>query len=166
MANFSDLITYFETLATEHISIKHTEDEKHFFRFEIDEVLGGLNRSDVNFPMLILEGYSFDFTDNRSDNVIKNRQGAFVLLGKVQDSSDYNSLHDTWDDLEKIGDDILARIRYDKQLRTVAVVRDFKIENVTANLILNEIGNHAVIRYTFTISSPFDIDYDADVWAE
>lgn len=166
MANFSDLITYFETLATAHVSIKHTETEKHFFRFEIDEVLGGLNRSDVNFPMLILEGYSFDFTDNRSDNVIKNRQGAFVLLGKVQDSSDYNTLHEIWDDLEEIGDDILARIRYDKQQRDVAVVRDFKIENVMASLILNEIGNHAGIRYTFTISSPFDTEYDTDVWTE
>ena len=166
MSNFSDLIEYFETLATEHVSIKHTDQEKHFFRFEIDEVLGGLNRSDVNFPMLILEGYSFDFTDNRSDNVIKNRQGAFVLLGKVEDASDYNTLHDTWDALEVIGDDILARIRYDKQQRNVAVVRDFKIENVMANLILNEIGNHAGIRYTFTISSPFITEYDEDVWAE
>jgi len=164
MATFSDLITYFKTLAEEHTSIKHTEDERHFFRFEIDEVLGGLNRTDVNFPMLILEGYSFSFVDNRSDNPIKNRTGAFVLLGKIEDQTDYEAVHEVWDELEAIGDDILARIRYDKQQRDVPVVRNFPLENVTANLILNEIGNHAGIRYTFTISSPFDTEYDADKW--
>lgn len=164
MANFSDLIDYFRTLAEDHISIQHTDSEKHFFRFEIDEVLAGLNRNDVNFPMLILEGYSFTFTDIRSDNPIKNRQGAFVLLGRVNDASDYENIHATWDELETIGDDILARIRYDKEQRTVPVVRDFKLENVNASLIMNEIGNHAGIRYTFTISSPLNAEYDADKW--
>jgi len=164
--NFSDLITYFETLASEHVSLRHTETEKHFFRFEIDEVLAGLNRSDVNFPMLILEGYSFGFTDQRSDNPIKNRACAFILLGRITDSSDYETLHDVWDELESIGDDILARIRYDKHNRLEPVVRDFNLELVNASLIMNEIGNHAGIRYTFTMGSPFATEYDADKWLE
>jgi len=166
MTNFSDLISYFRLLAEEHVSIKHSESEKHFFRFEIDEVLAGLNRGDVNFPMLILEGYSFTFTDNRADNPIKNRNGAFVLLGRVKDASDFETLHDAWDELEEIGDDILARIRYDKEQRTVPVVRNFNLENVNASLIMNEIGNHAGIRYTFTISSPLNADYDSTKWEE
>jgi hypothetical protein len=164
MANFSDLIEYFETLAAEHVSIRHSSSEKHFFRFEIDEVLAGIHRTDVCFPMLILEGYSFSFTDNKSDNVIKNRQGAFVLMDHISDPSDYDALHEIWDDLEAIGDDILARIRYDKQLRTIPVVRDFNLESVSASLILNEIGNNAGIRFMFTISSPLNVEYDADKW--
>ncbi len=162
--NFTDLIDYFETIATEHTMIRHTESEKHFFRFEIDEVLGGLNRMDISFPMLILEGYSFNFTDNRSDNVIKNRSGAFVLLGRIKDRSDYGNVHDVWDELEEIGDDILARIRSDKESRLVPVVRDFNIEQVNASLIMNEIGNHAGIRYTFTMASPLNIEVDTTKW--
>jgi len=164
MSKFSDLIAYFETLATEHVSIRHSSSEKHFFRFEIDEVLAGLNRTDISFPLLILEGYSFDFTDNKSDNIIKNRSGAFVLLGKVTDPSDYSAVHEIWDDLEEIGDDIIARIRSDKQDRLVPVVRNFHPESVKASLIMNEIGNHAGIRYTFTISSPLNIEVDTEKW--
>lgn len=164
MSNFSDLITYFETLATEHVSILHSETEKHFFRFEIDEVLAGLNRTDVCFPLLILEGYNFDFTDNRSDNVIKNRSGAFVLLNSIYDSSDYELVHEIWDELEEIGDDIIARIRADKESRMVPVVRNFSMESIKASLILNEIGNHAGIRYTFTISSPLNTEVNPDKW--
>ncbi|NQU53584.1 MAG: hypothetical protein HQ522_13705, partial [Bacteroidetes bacterium] len=62
MAKFSDLITYFENLARKHKSILHTDTDKHFFRMEIDEVLAGINRTDVAYPMLILEGYGFGFT--------------------------------------------------------------------------------------------------------
>jgi len=164
MSNFSDLITYFETLAKEHVSILHSETEKHFFRFEIDEVLAGLNRTDVCFPLLILEGYNFDFTDNRSDNVIKNRSGAFVLLNSIYDSSDYELVHEIWDELEEIGDDIIARIRADKESRMVPVVRNFSMESIKASLILNEIGNHAGIRYTFTISSPLNTEVNPDKW--
>ncbi len=81
--NFSDLIAYFESLARRHADIRHSEHEKHFFRFEVDEVLAGINRTDVAYPMLVLEGYNFDFTDKQSDNLIKNRSGAFILLGMV-----------------------------------------------------------------------------------
>ncbi len=162
---FSDLIDYFETLAAKHILINHSSNEKHFFRFEIDEVLGGLNRSDVHFPMLILEGYNFSYTDNRSDNVIKNRQGAFVLLDQVIDITDYDAKHEKWDELEAIGDDIIARIRSDKQVRNT-IVRGFNIEDIEASLILNEYSNHAGIRYTFTISSPAPIEVDETQWMD
>ena len=46
-AKFTDLISYFENLARRHKSIAHTDSEKHFFRMELDEVLGGINRTDV-----------------------------------------------------------------------------------------------------------------------
>jgi hypothetical protein len=164
MTKFSDLITYFEMLASNHKSILHTDNERHFFRFEIDEVLAGINRTDVNYPMLILEGYSYDYTDNRSDNVLKNRQGAFVLLDHIPDSSDFAKIHDTWDALEVIGDDIFAKIKADKRDNAAPVVRNFDFSSVNANLIMNEIGSTAGIRFTFTITSPATTDIDPDKW--
>jgi hypothetical protein len=152
--NFSDLVEYFRGVAQRHVEIRHSESEKHFFRFEVDEVLAGINRTDACFPMLVLEGYSFDFTDHKSDNLIKNRSGAFILLGQITDQTDHQELHRVWDALEQIGDDIIARIRHDKQSREVPVVRDFELGSVQASLLINAFGNNAGIRYTFTISSP------------
>lgn len=166
MTKFSDLITYFENLARRHVDILHTDSEKHFFRMEMDEVLAGINRSDVNYPMLILEGYSFDFTDNRSDNLLKNRQGAFILLGHVPDISDYSAIHQVWEQMEEIGTDILIKIRADKRESSVPVVRDFNFDNVSASLLMNEIGNGVGIRFRYTITSPTDTDIDTSKWME
>jgi hypothetical protein len=164
--NFSDLITYFEILSRQHVQIRHSDQEKHFFHFEVDEVLAGINRTDVNYPMLVLEGYNFGFTDQNSDNLIKNRSGAFILLRQITDQSDYSQVHEVWDQLEQIGDDILSRIRSDKQSRRVPVVRDFNLDSVQASLLINAYGNNAGIRYTFTISSVQTADVDPEKWQE
>ena len=164
MNNFSELITYFENIARKHIAIQHTEIEKHFFRFELDEVLNGINRSDVAFPMLILEGYSYDYTDNKSDNILKNRSGAFILLDHCPDISDYGKVHEIWDNLETIADDILALIKSDKRNPLTPVVRGFEFSSVDSKLIANEIGNSIGIRITFIISSPVATDVDENRW--
>jgi hypothetical protein len=164
MAKFSDLISYFENLARKHTDILHSDGEKHFFRMEIDEVLEGINRTDVAYPMLILEGYSFDFTDNKSDNLLKNRQGAFILLDHISDNSDHNTIHQKWDELEEIATEILVKIKSDKINPLTPVVRNFDFESVNVSLILNQIGNDVGVRITYTISSPVTNEPNPGKW--
>ena len=162
--NFSDLIAYFENIARDHVSIQHTDNEKHFFRFELDEVLNGINRTDVAYPMLALEAYSYNYTDNKSDNILKNRNGAFMLLDHCPDISDYDDVHYIWDRLENIADDILIRIKTDKHNPLTPVVRGFEFSSVDSGLIINQIGNSIGIRITFTITSPVPSDVDPTRW--
>jgi len=164
MAKFSDLISYFENLARKHTDILHSDGEKHFFRMEIDEVLEGINRTDVAYPMLILEGYSFDFTDNKSDNLLKNRQGAFILLDHISDNSDHNTIHKKWDELEEIATEILVKIKSDKINPLTPVVRNFDFESVNVSLILNQIGNDVGVRITYTITSPVTNEPNPGKW--
>ncbi len=161
---FMDMIAYFEKIARSHIAIQHTDSEKHFFRFELDEVLNGINRTDVSYPMLVLEAYSYDFTDNKSDNIIKNRSGAFMLLDHCPDISDYTLVHTIWDKLEVIADDILIKIKSDKHNPLTPVIRNFEFSSVEVKLIANEIGNSIGLRITFTISSPILSDVDETRW--
>lgn len=164
MAKFCDLISYFENLARKHNDILHSDGEKHFFRMEIDEVLEGINRTDVAYPMLILEGYSFDFTDNKSDNLLKNRQGAFILLDHISDNSDHNTIHQKWDELEEIATEILVKIKSDKLNPLTPVVRNFDFESVNVSLILNQIGNDVGVRITYTITSPVTNEPNPGKW--
>jgi hypothetical protein len=164
MAKFSDLILYFENLARTHVDILHSDSEKHFFRMEIDEVLEGINRTDVAYPMLILEGYSFEFTDNKSDNLLKNRQGAFILLDHISDNSDHNSIHQKWDELEEIATELLLKIKSDKLNPLTPVVRNFDFASVNVALLLNQIGNDVGVRITYTITSPVTIDLNPEKW--
>ena len=166
MATFNDLISYFENIAAKHKNIGHTEEEKHFFRMEIDEVLAGINRTDVNYPMLILEGYGFAFTDNRSDNLLKNREGAFMVIDHIPDLSDHDLIHQKWDEIEEIITEILIKIKIDKRNPLTPVVRNFDFESVNGSLILNEIGNDVGIRVTYTITSPTTNEINPDKWIE
>jgi len=158
---FSALVAYFRKLATEHVEIRHSETDKHFYRFELEEILMGLNN--VKYPAMILEGYKFDYTDNKSDNPVKNRQGAFVLMDVVNDPGDYDKIHDLWDRMEEIGDDILARIKADKR-NPGSPVRDFDLSSVDGSLIASEIAGHYGIRFTFTINCRYNFNVNPDRW--
>lgn len=162
--NFSQLITYFENLARTHVEIQHTDNEKHFFRFELDEILSGINRSDVAYPMLALEGYSFKYSDNRSDNIIKNRETAFVLMDHCPDISDYTNVHAIWNKLEAIADDILIKMKNDKHNPLIPVIRIFDFSSVDVHLVANEIGNSIGIRVSFTIAAPVPSDVNPERW--
>ena len=153
--NFAQLVAYFAQLAAEHVLLKD------FYRFELDEVLTSLR--DIETPCLIMEGYKFSFTDNKSDNILKTRSGAFILLLHVANIDNYNAIHSAWDTLEQIGDDVLARIRADKR-NPVSPVRNFPIESVEASLLGTEMGDFYGIRFTFDIVCTFDADVDKSRW--
>ena len=159
---FSDVIAYFKTLASQHVSIGHSAAEKHFYRFEIDEILSGIKT--INYPALILEGYRFSLIDKQSDNVLKERTGAFILLDHLSDVSDYDAMHELWDRLESICDDIIARVKADKYNATAKAVRDFDLNNIEFALIANENDRNFGIRCTFTITSPFSTTVEPSRW--
>jgi hypothetical protein len=162
-AKFADVVAYFKKIATEHIEIKHTESKKHFYRFELDEVISALC-SKINYPALILESYDFNYSDSHSDNIMKKRSGAFILIDKVRDSGNYEEIHTVWDKLEGIGEDILIRIRADKAAKTEAAARDFDIgesEGIPFNV--KELGQYGV-RFTFVLKSPVNSEIDTTKW--
>jgi hypothetical protein len=162
-AKFADLVTYFEKLAASHIDIKHTKAKKHFYRFELDEVITALCK-DINYPALILEAYDFKFDDSRSDNIMKERSGAFILIDRVSDSGNYGKIHEVWDHMEEIGDDILIKIRTDKASRQEPAVRDFNIgECYGQPFSVSELGQYGM-RFTFVLKSPVNNESDKSKW--
>ncbi len=133
---------------------------------EVDEVLAGINRTDVKTPCLILEGYSYGFTDNKSDNLLKNRSGAFMLMDHVSDPSDFDAIHAVWDHMEEIGDEMLVRMKADKRNPLATAVRDFDFSSVEAMLLSNEIDGNYGIRFTYTITSPRPNEVNPDKWLQ
>lgn len=162
-AKFSDLVTYFETLATKHVNILHSAGEKHFYRFELDEVIAGLC-TDLNYPALILESYDFNYSESNSDNIRKKRSGAFILIDLVKDLKDYDRIHQVWDEMEVIGEDILVKMKADKESRLVPVLRGFNInecEGIPLSVI--KLGQHGV-RFSFNLESAVNNTIDPDKW--
>jgi len=162
---FSQLVIYFEHLANSHRSIGHTPEEKHFFRFELEEMLTGM-RSGVNYPALILEGYDFSFADEDSDNVHKRVNCAFMLVGKVSDKGDFDEIHALWDHLEEIGDELIIRILHDKRSRRIDCLAYFSARSVTGTPLVDMNLIHYGFRYEFQLSWPVSNDIDREVWQD
>lgn len=158
---FSELVSYFQKIAEQHKEILHSESSKHFYRFEVDEVLSGIQN--LSYPAFILEGYRFNFSDQQADNPVKKRQCAFILLDHVPDPGDHDRIHQVWDKLEEIGDDIFIRMRSDKKVPS-SPVRDLDIESIDGQLVAAELGNHYGIRFTFVIDCRFSYELDSSKW--
>lgn len=159
---FSALVAYFEQLAREHVKIQHSNQKKHFFRFELDEVLTG-KAARMNYPAFILEGYRFDFIDRMSDNPVKVRHGAFILAQHISDPGDYEYIHAVWDELEEIADDILVRMKADKR-NPASPIRHFDIDTVEGTIIATELGGLYGIRITYSVNCAFSFDVDKTKW--
>jgi hypothetical protein len=159
---FSAIVSFFEMLARQHVSIRHSDSEKHFFRLELDEVFTALPQK-ARFPLLVLESYSFSINDNKSDNFIKQRQGAFMIIDKIADIGNFDQIHQKWDELEEIGDDILARIREEKKV-ALSPVRNFNMDSVDANLLMNAGNNTVAMRFTYDIESRFNETVNPSKW--
>ena len=164
MEKFSELNDYFEYLAAQHKDIAHTPSDKHFYRFELDDVLTSMG--DINFPALILESYDFNFQDARSDNVLKNRNGAFIIIDYEGDKGNHNRITQIYDECEEIGDEIIVRILNDKKKVSVPAVRNFNIAETTGNLVANDAKGYYGVRYMFTITSPRNNDVDTTKWSD
>lgn len=162
--SFIELVSYFETLARQHVLIKHTDSKKHFFRFEINEALTSLP-SGMNYPCMIMEESSITISDRRSDNPQKVRECGFMLAGHVSDPGDFNFIHNLWDTLESIGDDIIARIRYDKRNYPSTPVRNLDMESIEATFFSSaRFPNLYGVHYSFKVESFFPSDMRHDRW--
>ena len=162
-SKFKDLVEYFQLIAENHSGILHTDSQKHFFRFELEEFMTGM-KAKINYPALILEGYDFNFIDSQSDNVHKSINCAFMLIGKVSDKGDFDSIHDLWDTLEEIGDEIIVRILDDKRQRNIEVLSYFDINDVSGAPLTDVSLIHYGFRYDFKLSWPVNNDIDTDKW--
>lgn len=160
--NFSELINYFRSIAVNHVAIRHTAHQKHFYRLELEELINGLNNA--QYPVLNLEGYSFSLSDAKSDNIIKSRTAAFVLIDQIADPGDFDGINAIWDKLEHIGDDIITRMRDDKR-KEGNPIRAIDMDSIEATLIRFDATRYG-IRYMFQIQSFFPSDVDTSRWID
>lgn len=164
-AKLSEYVAYFKNLAAKHKLIADTAAEKHFYRMELEEVLTNI-KSNLNFPAFALEAYDANFNDSVSDNVLKSRAGAFMILDHPEDKKDMDQIHTVWDACEAIADDIVIKMWNDKRGNQEKVVRGFNLNTIEYKFLANEPGGLYGIRVTFQINSAINNEIDATKWNE
>ena len=163
MATFTDFITYWENIAKNHKSIKHTSSDMHFCRLELEEVLSGL-KSELNYPALIVETYDWRMQDLSSDNVLKQRTCGVMVLDRCDDRGNFSDDVTTLSTIESIIDDILTLIRHHRDEMEHNVVMEFDMNTIDVVPVIGTFDNLYGFRIVFDMKSGFNPDIDTTKW--
>lgn len=163
MGKFKIYSDFFKNVAVNNKSILHTDDKKRFYRIVFEEFLTGL-RGKVDDMCLILEPFDFDFKDSRSDNILKERTGAFSLVKKI-DVNDFDDMSNAYDELEDVVDEILALMTDKKQSRAHALITGFEIKDtITMSFDFSKVAGFVGFRTQFPIVTQWDPEVDGSKW--
>lgn len=151
--------SYIKGLAQKHKLLKHTDSEKHYFRGELEEFYMSF-RNDINFPCLIAENFTLEFVTE--DGVCKKiRETPFIVAESYKEENDYNDIDIKQNNCEIIGDEILRRLKYDQR-----EMCGYEFEYGEGIPVMNEANKYVGIRYTVSVKSVFDDDYNPENWDE
>jgi hypothetical protein len=163
MSSFSEFVTYFENIARNHVAIGHRDTEKHFARMEMEEVIGGVKHS-MHFPLMVVETYDWQLFDADSDNVMKQRTCAIMLLNKAKDKGSFNEVVKVMSDLEVVMDDIAKLMQYHKGEFDHEVVRSIDLNTVDVVPVLDGLDGSYGFRMVFMLKSGFGEGMDSSRW--
>ena len=163
--NYKELEEYFENLATQHVYIKNTPEDKHFYRIDVEEYL--TNIDSVEYPFLSLERAEFGLSSPNNDNISKNRTVAFMIVNKF-DKDDFNRMNEIYDETEEVAEDIINRIINDtQQLNFPKLLRDVQVSSIALqHLPPNPLENYCGVRVTMGIQSRYEKEVDNDKWKD
>lgn len=147
---------YIESLAANHVMMRHSDTEKHYFRGELEEFYMDL-RNRVKFPALIAESFEISFNGD-----VKTRETSFIVACNYPESKNWESIYYNLSLCERIGDDILRRIMSDAGNGEICA----EVEVLSAIPLLDEQHLYAGMRYTIQISCEFDWDVDEQAWID
>lgn len=116
--------------------VGHTDTEKHIFRKGVIEFLEGLS-DDVNYPAILIERADFNYTDSLSDNIMKTREMAIMVVDHAPDPSDTGDIENRQESCEIIADKILNRMQEAKHYERNEAMQAFSFNNVNGSEIQN-----------------------------
>jgi len=164
MATLNDFNTFFKNIAINHVSIRHTEQEKHFCSMEAEEVLSGMKQG-VHFRLLVLETYEFGFSDKDSDNVSKNRICGLMLLDLPKNKEDFTERTALMSDIEETVDEILRMmVKKRNHPYNNPVLKDFDINTVNVIPLMNGPDGSCGFRIVFDSKGWFHPAVDDSKW--
>lgn len=162
--NTVEYVDIFRTIATSHVDIAHSDDNRRFYRMDIEEIFNGL-RSEVDWgkAVLMLESYEGRLKDNNSDNILDERTCAFSVLKRVT-IDDFDQIHEALDSCEAIGKDIISYLRNMKHDEDDRRLRGLNIASFTYQKVGPVLDGAYGYRFTFTFFRAINLALDSEKW--
>lgn len=166
MMNFSSLTAYFEQLSSAHKQIAHSEQERHFFRINIDQLITGF-RQDIHFPAVMLELPEGRILGTTLDTLFMTRFVGLSFLDKLEIQNHEAEL-DCYDRMEQLGLDFLSRIRRDYQTFSDRFISYLDLSDIRCYKVGPIHHNCFGVRFELTVGDPSltVMHYNPSNWLE
>lgn len=163
----TDYVAYFEKLAKEHKAIQHSENSRHFFVMDVNEVLGAMADSTIQYPAVILNALSARMAGSSLDNVNEQMNGGFMIIDHCQVVDDYLGMVQALSRSYRIGMEFLQRIHYDImkcEPLALKALPDWNIFQVTSKMWGPVFDNDYGWHYEFPVVRPLDTTFNPENW--
>lgn len=162
----TNVTDYFELLAANHKSILHTVDSPRFFRSwdEVEEAKKGKIKFAADKAIMVIEEFSMRGAGNNQDTNHKERSiGIFIL--KVCAKKDFDFVETIVQECEQIQDDIMSRIKLDREDATNANIASYINANGwSADRIGPLLDNYYGYFYEHRLMSNVNLEYNPAKW--
>jgi hypothetical protein len=163
---FTDLVSYFENIAAKHKLIQHADNNRHFFRINLDELITGF-KQDLQFPAIMLELPESRVSGATLDNLFMSRYVGLSFLDKV-DAGDIEGELNCYDRMEALGLDYLSRVRRDYQDFNNRFVAQFDWNDIRVYKVGPIHHNCYGMRFEITVGSSSSgvMHYNTENWID
>ncbi len=155
----NDLVSYLETLCIQY------KDTLDFYRMDITEIQGKM-RSGIEYPCMAMESHEIDFSGSKPFNSIINKTFAFSILHHPE-KKNYDQQNDYLDRCEKIGLDIISRIRYDEKKANHFLNKTLEYDSIRAGKVGPIYSDHLYgYRFEITLKLKSNLKIDPNHWKD
>ena len=160
MTDVRAYLSYFQTIASEHISIND------YFVLDINEPLSAL-RGDIKYPALIMNSITGALNAQNLDNILDDVQAGFLIIGQLANVDDFSGEMILFQQMKQIGLDIISRMNHDLircQPRAQKAIWGFHLNSVAYDMVDGIFDNCFGFSFTFRLFSGVNCDYNSLLW--
>lgn len=164
--NYSQIADYFENLARQHISVKHTEVDPHFFRINLEDIIGAHKNFDAN-PSVFLELPESRIHGETSDTSFLSRYCALTFMARVELGNREAEL-EAYDRMEALGIDFMSRLNRDYKNFSNRLIKEFDFKNIKIYKVGPMFHSMYGMRFEISIGEPATsfMNYNSANWLD
>lgn len=161
MYSLKEYSSYFEKLCRQHLLIKHSDKDPRFFRMRGRDVLTKLHKA-TNI-ICVLETPEFNYEDNKADNYMKDKTGAFAILKQCK-MDDFSAQDEAVDICETIAHDFITIMRRDNRDYDNQKFGYLPLNNISGFKVGPVYDNFYGIRMEFKFGDTISMCVKEDNW--
>jgi hypothetical protein len=159
---------YFQQLASQHINIRHTASERHFFR-SIDHFLNDDGNNLANYPAVIMDSMEGQITGDHADDRIDMMRTGILFIQKVTDVDDDDQIDQAHLSMKALAFSFVAKMEADSLAcmeTDLKMLQEFSALAVSYKYYGPVFDQCFGVLLSFPLGHIAALEYNPEVWLE